>query len=291
MKRFFEKEPSQEKSINKQERFKIIDIVPEKEKYSTPVVVAPGWATTSKDLERFSKLLSEKGRRVISFDHLRENIIQGPLSLIHSKKEVTETGKEYSFEEIQKAFSLLEILKEKKIEKADVIAYSEAGINVSIAASECPEKFRNIIYVSPAGMIGRDKFPKLLGRFSMESIKSAINSFANPEVKKAKKTQLKEFLNYVKENILLSIKETIAISKSDIKEMVKSLKEKGVSVSIVHGKNDVVFPIEKMKKEADFLDKDKFFQYKGGHFDSVLEPEKIVDLINNALISSNEEKK
>jgi len=286
-----------EKFIHKEEpeknELQIIDIVPEKEKYPVPVLVAPGWATTPKDLENFSKLLSKKGRRVLSFSHARENIVGGPLSLLHSKKEVTkemiEEKKEYSFEEIQKAFSLLEVLESKNIEKADVVAHSEAGINVSIAASEYPEKFRNIIYVNPAGMIGEDKLPKLIGRFASESIKSALGSFFKSETKESIKTQWKESLNYIIKNIPLSWKETVAISKSDVGEMLKSLKEKGIGVSIVHGEEDKVFPIEKMKKETGQI-ADNFISYKGDHFDIILEPEKVTDLIDNALVSAEDKK-
>lgn len=283
-----------EKFVHKEEpernELQIIDIIPEKEKYPIPVLVAPGWSITSKDFENFLKLLSEKGRRVLSFSHSRENIVRGPLSLLQSKKEVTEAGKEYSFEEIQKAFSLLEVLENKNINKADVIAYSEAGINVSIAASEFPEKFRNIVYINPAGMIGKDKFPKLLGRFSAESIKSVFNSFLKPKTHEPVKTQWEESLNYIIKNIPLSLKEVIAISKSDIKEMLKSLKEKGIGISIVHGEGDKVFPIGKMKEEVGPLVVDKFFQYKGGHFDIILEPEEVTDLIDNALVSFEEKK-
>lgn len=283
-----ERFPNKEKL--EQNELQIIDIVPEKEKYPVPVLVAPGWATTTKDLENFSKLLSEKGRRVLSFSHSRENIVGGPLSLLRSKKEITEAGKEYSFEEIQKAFSLLEVLENKNIDKADVVAHSEAGINVSIAASEYPEKFRNIVYVNPAGMIGEDKFPKLLGRFSTESIKSAFNSFLKSENRGSVKTQWKESINYITKNIPLSWKEAVAISKSDIKEMLKSLKEKGIGISIVHTEGDNVFPIEKMKEKVGSVIDDNFIQYEGDHFDIIFNPEKVTDLIDNALIKSEDRK-
>ena len=281
-----------EKFPNKEEleqnELQIIDIVPEKEKYPVPVLVAPGWSTTPKDLEKFMKLLSEKGRRILSFSHSRKNIIGGPLSLIHSKKEVTEAGKEYSFEEIQKAFSLLEVLENKNIDKVDVVAHSEAGINTSIAASEYPEKFRNIVYVNPAGMIGEDKFPKLLGRFSSESIKNAFKSFLNSETRGSVKTLWKESINYAIKNIPLSWNEAVAISKSDIKEMLKSLKEKGIGISIVHSEGDKIFPMEKMKKEVGHLVADNFIEYEGDHFDIILEPEKMADLIDSALVSSED---
>ena len=270
--------------------FEIIDIFPEKEKYPTPVLVAPGWSVTPSTLEKSLKLLSEKGRRVLSLYHSRKNIVEGPLSLIRSRKEVVETGKEYSFEEVQKAFSILDLLENKNINKIDIVAYSEAGINVSIAASECPEKFRNIIYINPAGMIGEDKFPKLLGRFSLESIKGFIKGFLKSKTRDSLKNFYKESFNYITENIPLSFKEVVAISKTDVRKMMEDLKKEGIGIQVIQGEEDSIFPAQKMKENIGSIT-DKIYSYKGGHFDIFLEPEKITELIDSALISANEEKK
>lgn len=237
-----------EKEILEGTGIEAIDITPKLEKFSTPTLVAPGWATTPESLEKFLEALSDKGRMVLSLSHNRKLEIAGALSLLRSKKEITGRAGAYSFGEIQKVFSILALIIERGIDKVDAIAYSEAGINVSIAASEYPEKFRSIVYVDPAGMIGKDTFPKLLGRFSLESIRSTLKSLLRKEARESMKVQWKESLKYIAENIPLALKETIAVSQSDIVEMVKSSKEQGIAISIISGEDDKLFSSNNIKE-------------------------------------------
>ena len=246
-----------------------IDIKPEKEKSPVPVLFAPGWAITPKILERSLEVLAGKGRRAISLAHTRENVLK-------------ETQKGYPLEELQKTFALLSLLEEKGIEKTDAIAYSEGGINLSIAAAEFPEKFRNIVYLAPAGIIGKDKFPKLLGRFNAQSIKTTFGAIAKLETRKPVLNYWMEFKKYIK-NLPLSLKESVAISQADILQMMKDLKKMGIGISVVHGVDDKIFPMEKVQENIKKQHVDGFYSVKGGHHEIFLHPEKYIGLVEKAL--------
>ena len=260
--------------------FESIDIKPEKEKSPVPVLVAPGWAMTPKILGKSLEGLASKGRRVLSLAHSRESILD-------------KSQRGHHLVELQKAFALLSIienLEKEGIEKVDAVAYSEGGINVSIAASEFPEKFRNIVYFAPAGIMGKDSFPKLLGRFNAESIKTALGAITKPETRKPVLVQLTELLKYIK-NVPLSVREAIAISQADILQMMEDLKKMGIGISVIHGVDDKIFPMEKVQKNISKQHTDGFYSVKGGHHEIFLHPEKYMGVVEKALTALEKKRK
>ena len=133
-----------------------VDIKPENPKSETPVLVAPGFAATMDSFKPGMKVLMESERRVISLDHPR----RGGTIPDSFNEEVEKNPSE----ELRKAHTILGLLEQKNLEKVDVVAHSEAAVNVCIAAMLHPEKFRNIVLYNPAGLIGNDSLFRLVKR-------------------------------------------------------------------------------------------------------------------------------
>jgi len=169
----YEKIPAENTKKEKLELIKEKDILdlrpkPEKEKPSLPILVAPGWSNTAKAMKKPLEALVEKGRRALTLDYPRKAVVNEAIG-------------EQSIEEVQKAFALLETIDKKDLKKVDAIGYSEGGLDLAIAASLQPEKFKNLVFVAPAGMIGKDSFYKLAKRFTAEIATSNLGATYKPE--------------------------------------------------------------------------------------------------------------
>ncbi len=254
-------------------KVEVVDVTPESLKTEVPVIFAPGWGETPETFKDSIQAMTDLNRRVLSLEHARGG---GNIDLGELKNE-------YSADELRKAFALLDVLAEKDINKADVIAHSEGAINTVIAAAFQPERFRSIVFVGPAGLIGEDKFPQLAGRFSLKLIQNALTALLEP----AKIGQMAqaglETTKYILKNPTASLKEAVAISNSDIHETLKELHEKGIGTAIIHGVDDPVFPMDKMQEVVNREQVDGFYSVKGGHDEIWAHPEKYVALAEQAL--------
>jgi hypothetical protein len=255
-----------------------IEIIPEKEKDSVPVLFAPGWSVTVESSEDSLVELAKKGRRVISLSHPR----------VGGDKEAQ---KDISSEEMRKAISILTVINEKGLDKVDIFGYSEGAINSSILASSlAPKKVGNMVLHNPAGMIGKDSPIKISGRF-LNNMTEVIKD----ELKHGRDIKDKviiESFKYIVKNPLRSIKEINEISKSDIKGNFKSLNEKGINIAIVHNVDDIVFDktVQEGLTSSDSSDGYPVQGYytissdsKSGHFDFLKDPEKIATVVDHAL--------
>ena len=169
----YEKIPAENTKEEKLELIRekdILDLYPKpgEEKPSLPVLVAPGWADTAKAMKKPLEALVEKGRRALTLDYPRKSLIN-------------ESIEGQSIEAAQRAFTLLETIDKKDLKEVDAIGYSEGGLDLAIAASLRPEKFRNLVFVAPAGMIGKDSFYKLAKRFAAEIATSNLGATYKPE--------------------------------------------------------------------------------------------------------------
>ncbi|MFA5730158.1 MAG: alpha/beta fold hydrolase [Candidatus Paceibacterota bacterium] len=227
----------------------IIQIKPEKFKDETPVFVSPGWGSIPKMHLENLEAIAEEGREVISVPFSREQKIEERNGFIA---------------EFQKALTIIEAIDKSGASQVDAIGHSEGGLNLALAASLHPEKFRSIVLVGAAGMVGKDSYFDLVKRFTIdEGIKefkmreqSNMNSFFG---------YMKGILKYMAHNPLLAHQEIKEISQADIFEMTRYLKEKGVGVGVICGVNDQVFPIERVLKSLDEKKIDHFLSTKGNH--------------------------
>lgn len=238
----------------------VVDITPEKLKDGIPVLLAPAWGLEIDVYKRSIENLSEQDRRVVSLSHPRRG---GDLKA-HSSEEEME---KYPEEELRKAYNILDVLEQKKIEQVDAIAHSEGALNITIAAMLHPEKFRNIVYFAPAGLIGEDKFTRLMKGFAgqgkrAESLADYPISEGEKETAAAAMAAVKK---YVMANPIRAFKEVRDIAKSQIHEMIEYLHEKGIGIIVMSPEDDPVFPTAKMSEYAKIDSMDMFAVTKGGH--------------------------
>lgn len=148
--------------------------------------------------------------------------------------------------EIQKAMSLLELLKHMKttqgISQVDVVAYSEGAIHYSIAAylaQKAPDAahVRSLVLVNPAGLIERDSHFGLMSRFLVSVIG---NGMRHPQ-----------FYLQHRRDIRLSKPQTVfheanAIAKTNLVPILDKLQE--TKIGVIVGDCDRVFPLRRMQQ-------------------------------------------
>ena len=259
----------------------VVDVAPEVLKTEVPTLIAPGWGCSIDSYRETLRALNGLGRRALTLNHPRygnsgENEIHNVLG--------------YPIDEIRKALNLIGILNKKKIGKADVVAHSEGAINATIAALLYPEKFRNLALYAPAGLIGKDNFQRLLMDFSDNLARERLYQTDADEITEEERMKIVAIINetlaYFSKNPVRGINEAIAISNTEIGEMLKILHDKGVGTFVISGVDDQVFPMNKIQGNSsqDFLD--GFISVKGGHYDLQIRPEKYIKGITGMFDSS-----
>jgi hypothetical protein len=252
----------------------IIEINPEKPKDDIPVFVFPGWGIEKpqEPMKETLETIVKEDRKVITTSFNRENKI-----IEQGNKE------DIPIAELQKVLTMIQALDKKGIDKIDAIGHSEGGLNLAIAASLYPEKFRNLVFISPAGMIGKDNYLDLIKRFTVDEGLEEIKNREKLNINSSYE-YIKNILRYVLKNPYLTHKEIKAMTDVDIFEMTKYLKSQGVGVSLVCGVNDKVFPIEKVIENANEGNIDNFISTKGNHGSFVFNKEHVLlaeDLLSN----------
>ncbi|MBI3627851.1 MAG: alpha/beta hydrolase [Candidatus Sungbacteria bacterium] len=224
---------------------KIYDLKPEQPKSQVPTYFAMGWSETPTALRENLIGLAEEGRHVIASDT--------PHGL-----ETNEEGLDYNMAELRKMTGLMQTLETKEIEKVDVVAHSEGAVFTAIAASLHPEKFRNIVFVNPAGMIGKDNPLSLVARFGADMIHHVLNTGMSKEKKaayakiegtaKSKEPSPLNAILTVSGSPIRSAKEIGAISATDVVSMLESLHDNGIGITVIYGAEDKTFPATRMSK-------------------------------------------
>lgn len=271
-----------ESQFAKKERFEVpggvaevTQVSPENHKTEVPVFLAPGWGLTAKTYKFAMEDLVKRGRTVITINHPR----LGGGSAMDFKPE--EAPDKYPAEQLRKALNILGVLEKKEIEKTDVIAHSEGAANAVIAAMLRPEKFRNIVLVAPAGLIGEDAFGRLLkgfaGQMKRPASLGAGKGFSEIPISETEKAvssaALSDVLRYLAKNPIRGMKEAMEVSEIKIHKMLRYLKEKGIGVVVMATVDDPVFPMDKIQKIAKEDMLDGFLSLRGGHGTAFEHPE------------------
>jgi len=265
-----------EKQSNSEEQVRAVDIKPEKLKTEVPTFIAHGWGVTGKIFNDVANNLAEHNRRVIFLDTAHG------IDTREKHEGVPE-------EEMRKIDAMIKVLNEKGIEKVDVVAHSEAGFNMVLAAKLYPERFRNLVLIDPAGIIGEDRFSRLALGAAYDTAIQTKRAIMEPSLKRPAANIKKEVLKTILKTPFQTLKEVIAIAKSDTKEIIKEIRAMGIGVSIIHTVDDKFFPMEKVqntftrenKEEETMLD--GFYSAKGTHNEILLRPKEYSDLVDVAL--------
>jgi pimeloyl-ACP methyl ester carboxylesterase len=260
----------------------VADIKPEKAKTDVPVFLAPAWGYTIDTYKGVMKTLAEENRRVLSLDHPRHGYAMGDVP--------KDAASKYPTEELRKAMNIIGVLEQKGIEKTDVIAHSEGAANAIIAAVLHPEKFRNIVLFTPAGLIGKDSFGRLLKGFSQKNKPAkSLEGRLDIDASAFEKTAAAEAMKYIKKNPLRALREAIGISQSETHELLRYLHEKGIGIVVMASVDDPVFPMDKMQKivKDDMLDG---FVSVGGKHGVIGEPSGRYVRVAEKMLTALEEK-
>jgi len=252
------------------ERIEVHDLVPEKQKSDVPVLVAPGWAFTPRGMKYSLFSLVEAGRRAIS--------VNAPHGV--EKKDLENSPMAEPLAELRRVEAIMRALEQKQIDKVDVIAHSEGGLYTAIAATLYPEKFRNLILVNPAGMIGKDNLLRLGAGFTANATIEILRRVLREPPKEKNAFNLSEYLKTIFSEPRKSFEEIQAVSQSDIREMLEGLRARGIRVAIIHTVDDKGFPMDRMQQaigeHPGGWEKmmDGFASVAGTHNEMVLRPEK-----------------
>ena len=224
-------------------RVPVLDVSPEHAKTEVPTMIAPCRGVRP-DVYRYNiEVLVGAGRRVVAVD------------AIHGVDTQEEGDKPHI--EQRKAAAMLQTLQAKGIDRTDVLAHSEGGLYAVMAAVQEPARFRNLVLVNPAGIIGRDS-PWRLGKGFIEDSKVEAARRAHKTDRDA--TDPKQFLKDILAKPGRAFQEALAISQSDIRDMLRYLKEKGIGVSIIHAADDRGFPMERVQVERRPNESEKEYQ-------------------------------
>lgn len=214
---------------------KFVDIAPEVLDDEIPVIVAGGWGLGPKAYESTAKVGYESGRRMLLMEHSR------------SGKPQSENASAPD-EELQKAHSLVEVLKASGVEKTDVIAHSEGTIYTVLAALEHPELFRSIVFTGPAGMVGQDTTRQLVRRFGPVMGRSLTKDmWHNPRAGLATGNDITK---HVIKNPAKSLREIKDMAATRIDHVLGGLRQNGIKVGILQWNADRVFPPDRIEEHV-----------------------------------------
>lgn len=285
----------------------VVDIKPQTPKTDVPVFICPGWAENSSVFKKNILTMAELGRETFFIDSAHGINIKGT-------KEDTDN---FPKAELRKVEAFIKVLEEKNIDKIDAVAHSEGGIYLIIAAILYPEKFRNLVLVDPAGIIGKDNFIGLAKRFSADLINEIKRGIKEPNIRGPIIKKTYEAAKAIIANPKRSMEEVFAIAETRIDDLLRGLKEKGIGISIIHAVDDKAFPMKRVKEtlyplkdQTEQLQQEKniskedamkeakktleakmvngFYWVKGTHNELILNPEKYTKLVDFALTAMEE---
>lgn len=233
-----------------------VDISPITHTHQTPVLFAPGWQETIKMERECLYELYDSGRRVVSLTH--------PMAVY---KRDTNDG--FPAIEARKAETLLGFLDAKDIHQIDAMAHSEGAINLAIAAMMQPERFRSLVLVTPAGLIGDDNLLRLSIGFGRHVVRTG-------QINKLLKGRLKGQIYHQKLPLLkkmsIVLEEGLAMTSFNLHPLLLDLRKKGVRIAVLAGEKDTAFPIDRLKNhlsksapEDEHFGFDMFATKPGGH--------------------------
>lgn len=228
-------------------QIKFVERFPEQQKSSIPVLISPGWSENPRVFVDVIDELVRAGRHVIALKFGGNNRAND-LS-------------DFPAIEVNRAVAILDLMKERGIEKAHGLGHSEGGIPLAIAASLQPKRFKSIVLSGTGGMIGQDTLSKLLGRFSKKIARDAVFSVAS----KGRRRLLREGTKYIFRHPVEGLRAARAISHTEIHQALSQLRSAGVKVGIMAGVKDPVFPMRRLQTGLKSGDVDEFLSLKGGH--------------------------
>jgi pimeloyl-ACP methyl ester carboxylesterase len=138
---------------------------------NVPVILVPGWGNSH--LEQYGKVLfslAEK-RRTIGFSSPHG------IGIEHAENCFSDSDiKSFSSVYLRKTAAFFEAVRFHNLSKIDAVGYSEGALIIAIAATLRPQMFRNVIFVNPAGTLGKTHPVLFLARYLLEVVNGSLCS-------------------------------------------------------------------------------------------------------------------
>lgn len=261
----------QESTTFQKRPVQIVDIRPRHLKTQTAVFVAPGWGTTPSVYRDAILALAMTGRRVVAaatFPEVLRGISLPNLSRPH-----------FPSIEWKKADMVIAILKAKKIECVDVVGHSESTVILSLAAYKHPPRFRNLILINPVSIAAQQTKKLLMWRAMKEFFVMRKTHATATHIRNAFWTHAQIW----RANPKMHWSSISAFFKPKLPGVLRELKKRGHGISVIHGVDDKLFPVEEVAKKLNLHMIDAFYPVDGAHSDLHLDPEPVIKVVDFAL--------
>lgn len=248
-------------------KFSVVEVSPLHPKTNIPIIIAPGWSESSGLFGNSQEVLAQRGRTSFVFDHPRKG---GEITL----------DSRYPPPELRRALALLGLIKHSGQQQVDIIAHSEGAVYTTIAACIEPEKFRNLVFIGPAGMIGKDTLSALLARLIKKTSRAlaqggtAKESEARKGISQAIKRLHAGAAKYVAKNPSRALSEVRALVNSDIAPILPHLRDQGMGIVVIHHADDELFPMERIQQTVKPEQINGILAVTGLHDDFYVHPDK-----------------
>jgi pimeloyl-ACP methyl ester carboxylesterase len=250
-------------------RIGIIDIAPDKRR-GLPIALVSGWASTAAALKENIIALAARGRRVVYAD--------APHGI------ETEVRSGYPATALRKAAALLLALDERRIRQADIVAHSEGAIVAAVAATLSPKRFRNLVFVNPAGLSERKDFSRLAKDFSADTLWDEMRRvLAEPGLARPVLTAWLEAGRAIAADPWRSYEEAKAISAADIAGLLNDLRRKGIGFAVIHAAGDKAFPVKEVCRRVKRCPSCRVEIVDGSHFEFYHKPAEFAERIDLTL--------
>jgi pimeloyl-ACP methyl ester carboxylesterase len=270
---------------------KVIDLKPEQVRSEVPVVYMRGWATTADIYKGNLKEIARDGRRALVVDQAAgidmQNLPDQERTSAESMKDVIPMAEL----ELRKVAAFLKLIDTKELDQVDLVMHSEGAIYGAFAAILCPDRIRDLVFIDPAGMVGRENnVQKIILRslldFNLQLGHALKNVHGNPEeIKKVLSSQKEKWFKAFAENPRHIAESVPEITKTEIQDLLSILHQLGKKIAIIHGADDKMFTTDSVQKRVDPSMIDGFYSVEGTHESSFMDPMRMSKVITNALNS------
>lgn len=259
-------------SENRPDMIKVYDVVPFDRKHDTPVMFIPGWTGTAEGFKQNILELANLGWQTLG------------VTSVHGIKP-TEGFPGAPEAEVRKMNALLMAIDKKELDQVDLVIHSEGALFSTLAATAHPEKLRNLVLDSPAGLIGPDNWKRLLGGFTHDAYDQLVADVTDKNRVGMIHDSFSSIWKALEgwESAGWTIAQVQAIIGMQIGELLKNLKRQGHGVVIMHHVDDHEFPMKRVQKIVTSEMVDGFLSLKGRHHEMLRQPKLYAQAIDHVL--------
>jgi pimeloyl-ACP methyl ester carboxylesterase len=232
-----------------------VDVSPPSNADPVPIVFATGWCTVPLTYKNAHEIVFQQNRRSISVSYPKRDIAD----ITHD---------EYPKIHYQKAQILNTALEQLEVEKTDIIAHSQGALTAAVFAAEYSEKVRNVVFVSPGGLMPPSTTLDIMKRYTKKVGKSAAEVLTNivqREKQPSVSVTVFEALKSYGINPVHAMREAGEIARSDVVSNLEKIKQQGVGIGIIASVDDPLFPFAEIVKNISADAYHLLYPVKGSH--------------------------